>query len=339
MSHRIAAAAPALLAATLALAACNDQQGAYGDANSIVAVATPELWEAVEDTVYDALEPTIWTVRDEKAFTVTWANPGDPTWGDLRRFRQMLLMGPPSAPWIAEALEHRSRRDEEAGDDGLIQVYNVWARGQLVTILLTPEEGQADAVRANLDELHALYDHQYRQWAISRMFVSGRDSALADSLAGDAGFRVMVPDVYYWDRQDSVYIFRNDNPDPSELIRQVMVTWMTPAPQGMDGENLLAWRQDVAAAYYQDDQVALLDNARAEAFQYQGMDAYQVQAIWQSPPTASWPAAGPFILRAVLCPAQDRLYLLDAWLYAPGKEKYEYMIQLETILDSFSCPA
>jgi hypothetical protein len=39
----------------------------------------------------------------------------------------------------------------------------------------------------------------------------------------------------------------------------------------------------------------------------------------------------------VPCPAQDRLYLLDAWLYAPGKEKYQYMIQLETLLGTFEC--
>jgi hypothetical protein len=31
------------------------------------------------------------------------------------------------------------------------------------------------------------------------------------------------------------------------------------------------------------------------------------------------------------------MYLLDAWLYAPGKQKYEYMIQLQTILDTFRC--
>lgn len=39
----------------------------------------------------------------------------------------------------------------------------------------------------------------------------------------------------------------------------------------------------------------------------------------------------------VTCDEQDRTYLIDAWLYAPGREKYEYIIQLETIVDSFSC--
>ena len=31
------------------------------------------------------------------------------------------------------------------------------------------------------------------------------------------------------------------------------------------------------------------------------------------------------------------MYLIDAWLYAPGRDKYEYMIQLEEILGSFRC--
>ncbi len=332
--RRTAAFVVLLAAAALGVSAC-DQQGAYGDTSSIVAIVSPDLWAEIEDTVYSALEPTIWTVRDEKTFTVTWGSPTGPEWADLSRFRQMLLIGPASDPHIAEALSGRTRT--VADDPAVVQVNNVWARGQQVTVLITPENDRAAAVTSRLDILRDLYDRQYRQWALNRMFVSGQDTALADTLAREAGFRLTVPEVYYWARQDSVYIFRNDNPDPSELIRQVMVTWMSPAPMGMEGEMLLDWRQDVAEAYYSDDQVTVLDNVRAEAFDFEGWDAYQIQAIWQSPPESGWPAAGPFILRSVVCPEQDRLYLLDAWLYAPGKEKYEYMIQLETILDSFRC--
>jgi hypothetical protein len=70
---------------------------------------------------------------------------------------------------------------------------------------------------------------------------------------------------------------------------------------------------------------------------FMGREALRVQAQWQNPPERSWPAGGPFITYAITCPNQDRTYLVDAWLYAPGKEKYEYMIQLETILGTFEC--
>lgn len=326
----------AFLTLTLALGAC-DKQGAWGDANSIVAVVPADLWAEVEDSVYSALEPRIWTVRDEKAFTVTYADPADPRSSDLRRFKQLLLIGPRGMPWIDEALAAANRGDREVTAPAVVQVNNVWARAQLVTVVLTPESGQSAAVLSELPDLSALYDRQYRQWSINRMFVSGRDTALADTLAREAGFQLLVPQVYYWDKQDSLYIFRNDNPDPSELIRQVSVTWMHPIPMGIEAEDLLAWRSDVVEKYYSYPQVNVWDSARAQAFEHRGQEAYQIQAIWQNPPDSGWPAAGPFILRAVRCPEQERLYLIDAWLYAPDREKYEYMIQLETILDSFEC--
>jgi hypothetical protein len=41
----------------------------------------------------------------------------------------------------------------------------------------------------------------------------------------------------------------------------------------------------------------------------------------------------------ITCEQQNRTYLLDTWLYAPGprRSKYEYMIQLQTILGTFEC--
>ena len=37
------------------------------------------------------------------------------------------------------------------------------------------------------------------------------------------------------------------------------------------------------------------------------------------------------------CPG--RTYFIDAYLYAPNEDKYEYMLQLQEILNSFDCTA
>ena len=122
-----------------------------------------------------------------------------------------------------------------------------------------------------------------------------------------------------------------------DKTREVIVTWRTPIPEAeLNGEYILAWRESLVEGYYSFPQVVVSDQALATPGTMGGRAAYQIQAIWENPPE-EYPAAGPFILRAVTCPDQDRLYLLDAWLYAPGKEKYEYMLQLETILNSFKC--
>lgn len=325
----------ALLACALCATACSEEQGAFGDASSIVAALPNANWTSVEDSVYASLEPTIYTVRDEKMFTVTHVDPTDPgVWEELRRFRQLLVVGPAEADWIAPVLDAAR---EEPSQAGVVQASDIWARGQTVTAVVTRSLDQLGPdFLASLPELRALYDAQYRQLAEARMFISGPDSALADTLSTEAGFSILLPAVYTWASRDSVYVFRNDNPDPSELIRQVAVTWASPIPAGMEGEDFLAWREELAEKHYTDEQVNVLENVQAGRFDFGGLDAYQIQAVWQSPPGA-WPAGGPFLLRAVECPAQDRMYLIDSWLYAPGKEKYQYMIQLERILDSFEC--
>lgn len=313
-----------------------DRTGAFGDVSSIVAAMEPELWAEVEQDMYSTLEPTIQTVVAERTFTVTFQDPHHELWGRLRQFKQLLLVGTGDEPWMADAVDRL--RDLGPARPQILQVRDVWARSQLVTLVLLPREGDAAAsIRSELDGLREIYDRQFRDLALARMFISGRDTALADTLARTAGFSLLIPEVYFWDQRDSVYLFRNDNPDPSELIRQVAVSWRTPIPGELDGEELLAWRAELAAAHYSYPQVVDLANVQAGPFLHGRLSAYQVQAVWQNPPEANWPAAGPFILWSVACPSQNRLYLLDAWLYAPGREKYEYMIQLQTILESFAC--
>ncbi|MDT8368168.1 MAG: DUF4837 family protein [Longimicrobiales bacterium] len=317
---------------------CGDKVGAWGDANSIVAVADPALWAEVEDQVYAALEPTVFTVTQEKSFTVTYTEPGDEIWGNMRKFRQMLFIGPASNRWVAEALEEADDVDELTPPQ-IVQIRNVWARNQLVTLLVVPEDDPVAGVEARLDDLAALFDEQYRRWARQRMFVSGADTALTDTLMTQFGFSLTLPQVYEWNRSDSVFIFRNDNPDPSELIRQIAVTWRTAgsAPVEFQTDSILAWRAALAEAHYTYPQEINLNGGRAGPIRRGSTELLEIQGSWMNPPDSGWPAGGPFILRSLVCPDQDRVYLIDAWLYAPGKEKYEYMIQLQTILESFRC--
>jgi len=327
----------ALLPLALSATGCGDQVAAWGDTSSIVAAVDPAVWETIQDDVYEALEPTVLTVTDEKAFTVTHAVPGDDIWTNTKKFRRMLLVGRESDYWVAEALEDVDDLGEIT-PPMVFQARNVWARNQRVTILVIGDDAESD-VQARLPELAALFDEQYRTWAREKMYVSGQDTALADTLMTQHGFSMILPEVYYWDERDGVFVFRNDNPDPSELIRQIAVTWQSPVPPVDDfqAEQILAWRAEVAAEHYSEPQGVNLDRNQSGPARLGSLMAYEIQATWGNLPDSGWPAGGPFITRAVVCPDQDRMYLIDAWLYAPGKEKYEYMIQLQTILNTFRC--
>lgn len=333
-STKIRAATVLLLTATVS--ACGEKGMTYGDANSVIAVTGAERWAQISDDIFGTLEQTVQTVRDEKAFTVTYQEPYGDYWNNLRRFRQMLLIGTPSDPWIVEALDESSTNVDITGP-GVYQVRNAWARDQTVTLAILPEDGSLDPLPGMLEEVQRTLDQQFRNYARSRMFFSGANEPLSDTLAAEAGFRLLLPEVYRWERYDSILVFRNDQPDPSELIRQVTVTWRTPAPASLTPEEIISWRQSVADSVYSEPQELVQDGMNVESTTFDGHEGTQIQAQWRNPPDRGWPAGGPVIIRTLTCDAQDRMYLIDAWLYAPGREKYEYMIQLETVLDSFDC--
>ncbi len=323
-----------VLLAVGATAGC-DRPQAMGDANAIIVGIPDAVWPELRADVEAALEPRAFTVRNERIFRVTQVDPTGPHWGDARRFRQVLLIGEPGDAWVAEALEQADGPLPPL--PAVVRAYNVWARGQQVTVALTPPGAGIGAVRPLLPAIGDTLLRQYQEFAVARMFASGADSALADSLQRRAGFSLLVPNVYrLQEPEPNVYIFRNDQPDPSRLIRQVLVTWRPSGELSPTPNTALAWRQEIASRVSQPPQVTGTDQLYSEEFRVRNTTGVQLQGVWSNPP-GEWPAAGPFITRVLECPAEQRTYLLDAWLYAPGVDKYEYMVQLLSILDSFEC--
>jgi len=336
MLHRWKFRALGALLLSASVSACGEKGMTYGDANSVIAVTDQARWSEISDDVYAAIEKTIQTVRNEKTFDVTYQEPFAQNWQHLRRFRQMLLIGTGSDPWMQEAVD-QSRDRVDLGVPGVYQIRNSWSRDQTVTLAVLPADGSMASLPDMLEDISQTLDRQFRAYARNRMFMSGVNTALADTLALRAGFRVMVPQVYRQGTSDSIFVFRNDQPDPSELIRQVMVTWRSPAPGTLSVDELLAWRQEIADVHYNEPQEIILDGMIVEPAVFDGREGLHLQSQWRNPPDRGWPAGGPLIVRTLTCDEQDRTYLIDAWLYAPSHRKYEYMIQLETILDSFTC--
>jgi len=328
-------AALAIVASTLS--ACGAQPQSWGEWNSIIVATSEDEWNIIGEMVETTLEARVFTVRAEKTFRVTHQEPVGLEWGRLQRFRQLLLIGTAEDPWMSEALQ-RSKR-ESFDPPEMFQVRNVWARDQLATVLLLSGTGAEEAAEL-MEPLHELLDGQYRTWVHNRMYMTGRNTALADSLWARAQFTLMLPDLYRQSTEDSVFMFRNDNPDPTELIRQITVTWRNSVPEGgLSDEDILAWRQEVSDVHFSYPQVHDLDVSESRRLQIGDVVLDEIRAVWANPPEDLFPAGGPFIVRSIPCPEQGRQYLVDAWLYAPSRDKYQYVLQLENILNTFSCSA
>jgi hypothetical protein len=322
------------LAAVAGVTACG-QSSAMGEANSLIIVADDALWEQVESQTYEALERTVYTTRDEKIFNVTQTSPDSPEVNELLLWRQVLVFGTPDDPRVQLIAGRVDRASVEPGE--VVQASNVWARGQLATAVVLEPGREAESWREHLPGLSQHLEEQFRDYVLSRMFVSGVDTATSDFLREEFGFTLEVPRVYQRvDRGDGTVLIRNDNPDPSELIRSILIQ-RGEAVDSMTSSMVYVWRAAIDDTHYNVPQDFDVIHGSGRSFELNGSEAVEARGIWKD--RAAYPAAGPFIARAVRC-GEDVIYV-DAWLYSPNprRSKYEYMMQLEEILDSFRCEA
>lgn len=337
----LAGALAALLGLTLGLSAC-DAPTAFGEADSLIVIADSALWSEMEQTTYDALEPTFTTVRDERTFHVTHVAADGQELDQLLMWRQVLVFGTPDDPRIREIVDHADATAEPSPGD-IVQAEDVWARGQLATAIILDPDARAESWRAALPEVAALLDRQFRQYAISRMWVSGVDTTFAENVEERYGITLRAPQIYHGGIDDEGRIrLRNDRPSPADRIRSILIERRERRAAAdadtlgrLTADSVYAWRAELARTAYNVPQATERAEVEPRRFELEDARAIQVRGIWRDEGT--YPAAGPFIARAVRCP--EATWFFDAWLYAPHPEasKYEFMLQMEEILDSFRC--
>jgi len=322
--------ATGLVALSLASAGCS-KPAAFGEANSLIVVSASDLWDQVEDSTYAALEPTVFTTRDEKQYVVTHVDPATSDFQRLKLWRQLFVFATPEDPLIVKVA--RAAHLDQPRPGTWFQATNVWARDQLVTAVVLEPGQERRSWLAQLPALAAQVDRQYRDWMKRRMFASGIDTATASILQRKYGVTLTIPHVYQFSERDGgIVVLRNDNPDPSDLIRSVLIQ-VLPRRDSLTEDALIEWRRSIGQAQYNVKQRIAPAHRVGRSFAVAGRPALEVTGIWED--ENPYPAAGPFIAWAVQCPG--RTAFLDAWLYAPRKDKYQYVLQLREILASFRC--
>lgn len=258
------------------LAACG-LPSAMGEANSLIIVAPDEVWAQVEGDTYAALERTVYTTRDEKIFNVTHADPGAPELNELLLWRQVLIFGVPDDPLVAAIADAADRSEVVPGD--MVQANNVWARGQLATAIVLEPGREIESWRALLPGLSDRLEEQFRAYVLDRMFVSGVDTATADYLRENFGFVLEIPHVYQRvEREGGIVVIRNDNPDPSELIRSILIQRVAPA-DSVTPLTLYEWRATIDDEQYNVPQDFDTVPGSGRTFELNGVETMEVRGI------------------------------------------------------------
>lgn len=319
--------------ALLMAAACESKPPRMLGEENVLVVADDALWAEIQDTLKSALKPRLPGLPPENTHRVSQASSAAVSENDLSRFLQIVVLGRSDDVLVSEIL--RSSADLPDQRPALLPRADVWAPGQRVTTVVLPEEGGIEEVLPYVDTLAGLVDDHYRDWTKLRMYALGVNPDIAGELA-TRGIRLEAPGAFRGVlSEDSVYRFMTFGNDQLRLVRSVLITWSPLDESVPSTESVLAWRQTMADRFYEDAQVTPPEFVRTREIG-EGTDGIEVSGAWNGI-VKGQPHAGPFVTRIIDCADQGRRYLLDAWLFAPSREKYTYLIQLEAVLDSFGC--
>lgn len=327
MTHRMAVAAGVLVL----WSGCGTPP-ASGMVDEVAVVTSREIWAALEQEIVAALQPGTFTIRRERIFEVAYLEPADVAESRLRRMRQVLLIGSAREPIIAEALGDRG---EEMRRPVVMQARDVWARNQVVTVALLPEPAEPRMLEPLLPKIRDVLVRELENAIRVRMAITPTNERLTERLRREGGFTLLVPYTYdFRQPEPGLFVFRHEEWSVGPVVRTITVDSRARAAVDWTARAAGLWRAGLAERLNRPPHVT--DSlSRALGGQVAGQSVVQVHGVWSTPP-GEWPSAGPFVSRMVECP--ERVFLLDAWVYAPADEKYEHMYRLDLVLDTFRCP-
>ena len=306
---------------------------AIGKATEVAVLADGELLPQIEPDIRAAMEREILSVRRETAFHVSFAPLEDP--GEFRKWSKVIVVGSLDGGGAIGDLLPEDVRGQVLEKRGLLYATeDLWARGQVVFVLAAASRGDLLGLVANSGEtLFSRMSDLLREQVRARMFQSGRNDDLASSLRAEYGFAITLPRVYRRDLFSGIprtVRFFNLNPQ-----RSIFVYWEEAPRDSLVPGEVIETRKRLAERFYPGDR--LLDGSlRVEKVDFHGHDALKVTGVWQNREELE---GGTFTSYAFNCPESGRFYLIDGLLFSPDpkKSKYVYLIQIDTIVDSFQC--
>ena len=357
-------------AATLLLAACAtgaDEPGsagggpaarlrakplAFGDVNRVVVVADDELLAGpVGDSLryyYEQAYPLM--PQPEPLYDLRFMTPEQlMSRAPQRELRAYVVLAdltaedsPTTQLVAADVGEERLLAARENPNKGSRIVGDRWARDQTVIYLFAEGHDElADLVARSFPAASRRLAEGDRPKLEANVYQAGRSRFVADSVRALTGLALDLPSDYRLARADEDLVWLRR--DLGEVIQNLIVSSVPyTGTEQVSADSAVAYRNRLGRAAVRSNTVGsyMTTNDRdlplvTEATEIGGRYALEVRGVWEMTDDFM---GGPFFTYLLPDPEAGRLYVLDAFAYAPGKGKRNYMQQLELIARSATVP-
>ncbi len=321
------------------LLSCGQKPITLGSLNKIIVIVDSTLWQEVGPDLEAALAREIRTPQPEPVFQLVPRAPKD--LGGLTRYTNLILLSTLDAKDdTKEMLEKilppgsEIRHKVEQDSSFLFKSPDAWAKGQLLVVIAAKDkETLKQRLQTDKDVIFTVFDEYSNEKLASSMFKRYEQAEISEKLMQEHGWNVRVQHDYVLaiDSLDARFVWlRRMNPQ-----RWLFVYWEpVDDPSILTKEWMLETRNRLTNDFYegdfvlQDDEFKVSENEVDFANKY----ALRLDGIWQNEKHS---IGGPFRSYAFYNESDQRIYMLDCAVFAPGSRKWSYMRQLDVIAHTF----
>lgn len=323
---------------------------ALGDVNRLVIVADQDLLStAVGDSIaYHYEQPYPLMPQPEPLYDLRYMVADDlkqySTRRELRSYVILADLLDPSSPttkFVAGMLgEEKLLAAREDFRKGTTVVVDQWANGQVVVYLYAEgPERLAELVAKSFKAANRRIQESDREVLMANIYQSGRNPRIVDSLKELVGIGFDVPQDYAVAKAEPGFMWLRR--DLQDVVQNILVGEVPyRGPQQLTVDSAVAYRNRISrdAVRTNTEGSVMSTNDRdlpvvEQRVEIKGQEVLAAKGVWEM--TDDY-MGGPFFTYLIPDEAAGKLYVVDAFVYAPGskKGKRNYMQQLETIVET-----
>lgn len=303
----------------LILPACGRLPPATGRNRDVVAVSV-----VVDSTLVQTLQ--IWQRFPQTEAMFNFIYVPDTAFKRYQNFRNILIYGSLPDRNISRLLNAEARAAIVRDNFALFKKHDLWARDQLVLILVTAEPQLLwETFKEFRPLISRILEDEYRQRLKRDYYATPLDDDLKNCLR-KYGWSIDLHRGWLIDTTQAgngfLFVHAHD-PDRSIFY------WREPGSRLPSDTAAIKKRNELTRRFYHGDYV-VNGTTISSPVSFQGKSALRLQGVWQND---SLVAGGPFV--TYFFPAGDTLCIVDGILFLPGERKTEMFIKLDIALNSF----
>jgi len=314
---------------------CAMKRDAIGDPDTLIVVADSTDWHRTAALVQPAFAPEIPTPQPEPWYDIKVVPPDK--FSQFMTYKSILIVSllrpdSPSLRFINRLFSENLVQQMKSGELPVATKHDQWRRQQLLMILTAPSyDGFAETIHQRKAQLRGEFDKMFVQRQEHYLYGRYEQKKLEKRLQETYNWRLRIP-------RD--WIILHEEPEQQFIwlgqhlpIRWLSVSWeKQQAPVQVDSAMAVRLRKQVGQDRY-GDILTNDDYLRAEKITLNGHPAIRLRGIWAHAKEAK---GGPFTGIASYDPRTQRLFYLDAQVFAPDMKKLVFLRQLEIILSTFT---